>query len=79
MLIKLAIVEGVGQGMPDTRTKKQRKRQEYIDNCIGNELSKTYGIKASKSLIQIIKSKDYKKAAKEILKKRLKQLTWFSH
>ena len=63
---------GVGQGMPDTRTKKQRKRQAYVDNCIGNELSKTYGIKASKSLIQIIKSKDYKKAAKEILKKETK-------
>lgn len=63
---------GVGQGMPDKRTKKQRKRQEYVDNCIGNELSKTYGIKATKSLVKIIKSKDYKKAAKEVVRKGTK-------
>ena len=63
---------GIGEGMPDRRTKNQKKRQDVVDNCLGNELSKTYGKKAARAIKKIVLSKDYKKAAKKLVKRGFK-------
>ncbi|HHT9657198.1 hypothetical protein [Staphylococcus caprae] len=63
---------GLGEGIPDNRTKNQKKRKSYIDDCAGNELSKTYGKKAANAVKKIVLSKDYKKAAKKLVKRGVK-------
>ncbi|MGW7927282.1 hypothetical protein [Staphylococcus xylosus] len=52
--------------------KKGEKVGAYVDKCVANEASNTYGPKAAKAITKLILAEDYKKAAKEIAKRGLK-------
>ncbi|WP_440862439.1 hypothetical protein, partial [Staphylococcus shinii] len=58
---------------PDWRAKMGgTKSGAYVDKCVGNELSKTYGKKAAKAIASFVLNKNYKKAAKELAKRGMK-------
>ncbi|EJA1884357.1 hypothetical protein MWQ84_002376 [Staphylococcus pseudintermedius] len=50
----------------------KEKRTEFINKCTADELSATYGEKAAKAIAKLIVAKNYKKAAKELVKRGLK-------
>ncbi|MBF7026003.1 hypothetical protein [Staphylococcus kloosii] len=58
---------------PDWRAQMGSEKQgAYVDKCVGNKLSNTYGKKAAKAVAKFVLAKNYKKAAKELAKRGLK-------
>lgn len=69
------VSEGVTKevNQPDWRARiGNEKAAAYVDKCVGNKLSNTYGKKAAKAIATLVLNKNYKKAAKELAKRGLK-------
>lgn len=58
--------------LPKLRAAGKTPREAYVDQCIVDELNNAFGLAAAKGLVDAIKEKSFKKAAKLLLKAGVK-------
>ncbi|WP_368653754.1 hypothetical protein AB4Y30_01450 [Ornithinibacillus sp. 4-3] len=64
--------ELISNNVPIFSIASKTPREAYLDKCITNELSNAFGLAAAKTIIDAIKNKSFKKAAKALLKAGIK-------
>lgn len=58
--------------LPKLRAAGKTPKEAYVDNCIVDELNNAFGLAAVTGVVQAIKEKSFKKAAKKLLKSGVK-------